>query len=124
MVAGELTHLAREQSRAVGKEDLRFADPARVQQKVARRRVARVVLVADLEGEVAERDPGRLAAPPRLDDLGLQREHRLERRAGLRRETGLEARPKAQPRDPYVDVYARDPAGEVVVWLRVAIENA
>jgi hypothetical protein len=57
----------------------------------------------------------------------LQGKHRLERRAGLRREAGLEARPKAQPRDPYVDdyfIYARDPAAEVVVSFRVAMENA
>src|SRR5690242_14375121 len=81
VVAGELTHLAREQGRAVGKKNLRFADPARVEEELARRRVARVVLVPKVEIEFAERDPCRLAAPPRLDDLALQRKHRLERGA-------------------------------------------
>src|SRR4029077_18092261 len=81
MVAGELAHLACEHGRAVGKENLRFADPAWVEEELARRRVARVVLVTDVEVEFAERDPGRLAAPPRLDDLRLQRKHRLERGA-------------------------------------------
>src|SRR3977135_3530882 len=39
MVACELPHPAGEEGRAVGKEDFGLADPARVEEKVARRRV-------------------------------------------------------------------------------------
>src|SRR5713226_1606387 len=103
VVAGQLTHLAGEQCRAVRKEDLGLADAARVEQQVSGRRMARVVLVTELEVELAERDPGRLAAPPRLDQLGVQRQHRLEGRACLGRGVALEPREEAKPRDGNLD---------------------
>ena len=54
---------------AVREEQLRLADAARVEQQLARGRVARRVLRPDAELEVAERDPVRLAAPAAVDDL-------------------------------------------------------
>jgi hypothetical protein len=87
--------------------------------------MAGVVLVAEAEVEVAQRDPGRLAAPPRLDELLGQGQERSELVARPRRQLGLEARCEAQPRDLDFDTYARDPiAGDVEICRRVAIENA
>jgi len=57
VVARELACLARESRRSVRKQDLGLAEAARVQEKLAGRRVAGVVLVADVQGEVAEGDP-------------------------------------------------------------------
>ena len=51
------------------------------------------------ELELAERDPRRLAAPARLDQLGLQREHVLERVAGLGRRLGLQPGDEAEVAD-------------------------
>src|SRR5690242_19018877 len=85
VVAGQLAHLASENAGPVRNQDLSLADPARIHQEVAGRRVARVVLVAEVEIQLAERDPGRLAAPTGLDDLRLQRQHGFEFRAAPRR---------------------------------------
>src|SRR2546426_11434055 len=71
VVARQLAGLAREQRPAVWKEDLRFADAARVEQQVPRARIARVVLVPEAEVEPAKRDPCGFAAPAGLDELGL-----------------------------------------------------
>src|SRR6267142_2666679 len=71
----ELADLAREDSRPVREQDLGLAEPAWVKQELAWRRVARVVLVAEIQGELAERNPGGLAAPTRLDDPRLEGEH-------------------------------------------------
>jgi hypothetical protein len=92
---------------------------------MAGRRMRGVVLVAETEVEVAERDPGRLTAPPRLDELLRERKQGEELLDGLRRALGLEARREAQPRDLDVDVYARVPiAGDALGCLRVAMLNA
>src|SRR5215213_1398110 len=84
VVACELAHLAREQGAAVGEEDLRLAVAAGVEQDLAGRGVARVVLEAQPGAHVAERDPGRLPAPAYVDDLLAEREQPLERLAGPR----------------------------------------
>src|SRR5258708_14182230 len=89
VVAGQLAHLAAKDTGTVGKQDLSLADPARIQKKVAGRGVARVVLVAEVEIQLAKRDPRCLAAPARLDDLRLERHHGDELCARLRRELGL-----------------------------------
>src|SRR2546430_159160 len=124
MVAGQLACLAGEHARAVREQDLRLADAARVEQEMTWRGVAGVVFVPKVQVELAERDPGRLTAPARLDDLGLQRQHRLELGATLGRESGLEARYEAQPRDLDFDLYARDPIGVAAGWLRLTIWKA
>ena len=74
-----------------GQEDLGLAEAAGVEQDLAGRRVARVVLEADADVEVAERDPGRLAAPAHVDDLLLERQQLRERLARLGRALLLEA---------------------------------
>jgi hypothetical protein len=124
MIARELTHLAGEQRRAIREQDLGFGEAAGIQEQLAGRGMRRVVLVTEADVEVAQGDPRRLAAPPRLDELLGQREQGLELLACLRRALGLEARCEAQPRDLDFDVYARDPAAEVVVCLRVSMPKA
>src|SRR4051794_15490094 len=92
VVAGELADDAREQAAAVRQQDLGLAEAARVEQDLAGRGVARVVLEADADVELAQRDPRRLAAPAHVDDLLLEREQLRERGARLRRALLLEAR--------------------------------
>src|SRR4051812_24833811 len=92
VVPGQLADDAREQAAAVGQEDLGLAEAAGVEEDLARRRVARVVLEADAELELAERDPRRLAAPAHVDDLLRVRQQLRERGAGLRRALLLEPR--------------------------------
>ena len=53
MVAGELAHLAGEVHAAIGEQDLGLADTARVEDDLARRRIAGVVLISDAEIEIA-----------------------------------------------------------------------
>src|SRR5215208_3351087 len=84
VVARELSHLAGEQRAAVGEEDLRLAVAAGVEEDLARRGMARVVLEAEPRAHVAERDPGRLAAPAHVDDLLAEGQQGLEGLAGLR----------------------------------------
>src|SRR6266508_2563858 len=75
MVSGQLSHLAREERGAVREEDLDLRQPARVEQELAGAGVRSRVLRADRQLELpAQRDPGCLAAPARLDELALQRE--------------------------------------------------
>src|SRR3954463_10021393 len=71
VVPGELADDRREQRAAVGEQDLGLAQAARVPEDLARGRVRRRVLGLAVEAdvEVAERDPGRLAAPAHVDDL-------------------------------------------------------
>src|SRR5215207_3702565 len=69
MVAGELAEFAGEAGRAVGEEDFGFAEPAGIEQHLARRRVTGGVLEPDPDVEVTERNPGRFAAPARLNQL-------------------------------------------------------
>src|SRR5207245_5606332 len=113
MVARELPDLAGEDRSSVRKQDLGLAQTSRVKKKVARRRIARVVLVAEIELEVAEGDPRRLAAPARLDELGCEGQHGLERRAGFRRALGLDARRQAQPRVEYLHHYPPLPLADL-----------
>src|SRR4051794_38083693 len=94
MVAGELAHLAREPDRAVGQQDLRLADPARIHQHLTRRREAGVVLVAEAEIELSERDPARLPAPSHVNDALLVRQQAAEFRASLR--SGFVLEPRAE----------------------------
>src|SRR3990167_1523691 len=92
VVAGELADLARETDAAIGDEDLGLADPARIDDDLAGRRIAGVVLVFDAEVAVAEGDPAPLAAPADMDDpLAVGKEF-LEGRAGFRRPLLLEPR--------------------------------
>src|SRR3954453_9509580 len=95
MVAGEEPGLARERGRAVGEQDLRLADPARIEEQLAGRRVARRVLGPEGDVAAAERDPARFAAPARVDDPALQRQQAPERGHRRRRELLLELRDEA-----------------------------
>src|SRR6266566_3419155 len=99
VVAGELARPAGESRRAVRKQDLGFAEPTRVKKELAGRRVARVVLVADVEGEVAEGDPARFSAPACLDQLRREREHGAELRAAPGRTFALEPGRESQVAD-------------------------
>ena len=85
MVAGKLSDLARESHPAIGEQDLGLADAAGIEDEFARCGEACVVLVAEAEIEIAERDPAALAAPADMDDALLVGEERLELGAGLRR---------------------------------------
>src|SRR5712692_9564362 len=69
VIAGELADLAGETGRAVREEDLGLAEAAGIEQDLAGRGMAGMVLIADAEVVVAERDPARLAAPARVNDL-------------------------------------------------------
>ena len=77
---------------AVGEEDLGLAQAAGVPEDLARGRVAGGVLGLAVEAdvEVAERDPGRFAAPADVDDLRVKRQQALEGRDGLGRLLGLQ----------------------------------
>src|ERR1700694_316839 len=99
VVAAQLAGLAREHRRAVRKQDFGLAQPAWIKQQMSGRRVAGVVLVAEVQVEVAEGDPSRLAAPPRLDDLRLERQHGAKPGAGFGRELGFESCDKTQVGD-------------------------
>src|SRR5262249_15311221 len=99
----ELSHLAPKERRAIRKEDLGLAHPSGVEQQLPRPRMARRVLITEAQVELAERYPRRLAAPPRLDQLCLERQHVLKRVTGLRRELRLEAGDEAKI--PDFDLY-------------------
>jgi hypothetical protein len=62
MIAGQLADLAGETDRAIGDQDLGLADPAGVEDDLARRRIARCIPGANAELEAAARDT---AAGPR-----------------------------------------------------------
>src|SRR5713226_5232076 len=96
MVASELADLAGEANAAIGDEDLGLADAARVDNDLAGRREARVVLVAEAKIKIAERDPARLAAPAHMDDALAIGQEAGELRAGLRCRYAFEARGEAE----------------------------
>src|ERR1700735_1323826 len=96
MIARQLTHLAGEMHAAIGQQDFRFADAAGVENDLAGRRIAGVVLVRDAEIEIAERHPDPLAAPADVDGLAFERHRLAERRTGLRRQLLLETRPERE----------------------------
>src|SRR5262249_35357256 len=90
MVTRELADDAGEHAATVGEEDLGLAVAAGVEEDLAGRRMAGVVFEPDANVEVTEWDPGRLAAPPHMDDLLLERQQLGERLARLRRALLLE----------------------------------
>ena len=73
VIASELPDLAGETDAAIGEQDLSLADAARVEEQLTRGGVARRVLVAEAEVQVAERNPARLAAPPHMNQRGIRR---------------------------------------------------
>src|SRR6185437_9637018 len=77
VVAREGPGLRGEAHIAVGQQQLRLADAARVEDDLARRRIAGVVLKRDPEIQVAERHPHALAAPANVNDLADKR-HMLD----------------------------------------------
>ena len=68
VVARERARLGGEADVSVGEQDLRLRDAARVEDDLARVRVAGGVLRAEAEVEVAERDPAALARPADVND--------------------------------------------------------
>src|SRR5262249_18289900 len=96
VIARELADDAREHAAAVGQEDLGLAEAAGVEEDLTGRGVAGVILEADADVEVAERDPDRLAAPAHVDDLLLERQQLRERRARLGRALFLQAGAEAE----------------------------
>src|SRR5271154_6439030 len=69
MIAGELSDLAGKRHRAIGEQNFRFTDAARIKDNLARGRMARGILITQAEIELAERYPAALAAPAHVDDL-------------------------------------------------------
>src|SRR4051812_24784913 len=94
MVAGELAHLAGEAHATIGEQDLGFADASGVEDDLARRRIAGVVLISDSEVEIAERNPDSLPAPAHVHYLALERDVLEEGRAGFGR--GLDFEPSVK----------------------------
>src|SRR6185503_10523418 len=94
VVAGKLADDAGEHRPAVREQELGLADAAGVPEDLAGRRMTGRVLrvAADADVEVAERDPGGLAAPADMDDLAVERQQRLEGCDRLRRALLLELR--------------------------------
>ena len=84
VVAGELADLAGKTGRAVWEEDLGLAEATGIEQDLARRGMAGVVLIADAEVVVAQRNPAGLTAPARVDDLLPVGQQLGEGRAGAR----------------------------------------
>src|SRR6185312_2899227 len=82
VVAGERPRLAREADVPVREQDLGLADAARIEDELTRVRVARCVLRADADVEVAEGDPAALSAPADVDALRLERKQPPERSDG------------------------------------------
>src|SRR3954466_8414043 len=91
MIARELPRLGGEVDVAVGEQDLGLGNATRIEHDLARVRIARPVLGAEAEIEVAERDPAGLAAPAHVDDARAQRQQRAEYGHRLRRCLLLEA---------------------------------
>src|SRR5690606_17559154 len=84
VVAGELSYFACEADAAIGEQDLSLTDAARINDDLARRRKARVVLIIDAELRVAQGNPAALAAPADMDDTLAIRQNFLESSAGQR----------------------------------------
>src|SRR6185312_3353561 len=92
VIAGELAHLARKVHAAIGQQDFRLADAARIKNDLAGRGIAGVVLVGDAEIEIAEWHPDTLATPADMDRLALERHRLAKRRHRLGGQLLLEAR--------------------------------
>src|SRR5260370_23684483 len=91
MIAGKLSHLARKMHAAIGQQNFGFADAAGIEDDLAGRGIAGVVLVTDAKIESSERHPDPLAAPAHMDGLALERHGFTKGRAGLGRQLLLEA---------------------------------
>ena len=85
MVPSQLAHLAREQGRAVRKEQFSLADPPRIEQQHAGRGMAGVILEVESQFALAHGNPGRLAAPAAVDYFGSERQHLANHGHGLGR---------------------------------------
>src|SRR6266850_7690446 len=85
VISCELPHLAREAAGAVWKEDLHLRDPAGIDQDLARRGMAGVVLVVDADALLTHRHPGRLSAPAHVHELAPEGQQLPNRGARLRR---------------------------------------
>src|SRR6516165_8560370 len=96
MIAGELPHFAGKAHAAIGEENLGLADAAGIKDDLAGRGEARMVLVAEAEIEIAQRNPTSLAAPAHMNDaLAIGQEAR-ELGAGLGRRGAFETRAEAK----------------------------
>src|SRR5206468_13072802 len=82
VVPSQLAHLAGEHRIPVGEQDLGLAVPARIEQYLAGRWTVGVILESYADLEVAERDPGSLSTPARLNDLVPERQQPLKRGTG------------------------------------------
>ena len=100
VVAGQRAVHAREARGAVREQDLGLADPGGIEEQRAGRGLARRVLRAHPQVEVAERDPARLAAPARLDDPLPVGQEAAEGGAGARRLGLLPSRGEGQRPQP------------------------
>ena len=96
VVPRELTRLRRKVDVAVGEQDLRLGDTARIEHDLARARVAGCVLWPETEVEVAERDPAGFAAPAHVNDPRLEREQAPEGSDRRGRRLLLEACPERE----------------------------
>src|SRR5829696_1049072 len=96
VVAGELPRLALEARARVGEQDLGLRDAPGVEQDLPRGRVARRVLEAHPEVEVAQRDPTRLAAPADVDELLAVGQQLPESLAGFWRLLHLPSSPELE----------------------------
>src|SRR4051812_13679713 len=92
MITGELPDFTGETYAAIREQDFRFAYPAGIDDDVAGRWEARMVLVGQSKVEITERNPTAFTAPSHVDDLAPEREHVLEFPAGVRRKFLLEFR--------------------------------
>jgi 5-hydroxyisourate hydrolase len=85
VVAGERPDARAEAACPIGEENLALGELADVDQDLPRCRMGGVILVADVRAAVAERDPGRLAAPATVDQLRADGEPGAQRVACPRR---------------------------------------
>src|SRR5580692_3949308 len=92
MIAGKLADFAGEADIAIGEQNFSLADAARIENDLAGRGIAGVVLVAQAEVEVAERDPTTFPAPADVNDPFLIRQHAAKFRAGFGRARGFKLR--------------------------------
>src|SRR6266550_3874424 len=89
MIACQLADLACKHRRAIGEEELRFTDPARVEEQHPRRRMTGMVFEIEPEFAFAHRNPRRLAAPAAVDYLGLERQHFADHSQRFRRTSSI-----------------------------------
>src|SRR4029450_953137 len=97
VVPGELPRLRGEVDVAVREQDLGLRDASRVEDDLARVRIAGRVLRPEPQIEVAERDPAGLPGPADVDDPRLERQEAAECSDRLRRVRLLEACGELEP---------------------------